>query len=264
MTARNYSAIATATTVVGSLTDVVTAITVASVTGWPAAPFTAALERATSSEEVVLVTAVNTGTKTFTVTRGYNGTTARAHGASVACEHVVSAIDFSEANTHVNASAGVHGLTGTVVGTTDTQTLTNKTLGAGTVLPASVPLGWLGYAEVTTSQTGITTTDLTGLTVTITAGSARRLKLSFSVLMQQQTSSGLVEVRIAEGATQIKRSVSQLGVGDFHELTGEITITPTAGAHTYKLVGVTSAATVAVNATATDPSCFLVMDVGAA
>jgi len=37
-------------------------------------------------------------------------------------------------DTHLNASSGIHGITGDVVGTTDSQTLTNKILGSGTVL----------------------------------------------------------------------------------------------------------------------------------
>jgi hypothetical protein len=39
---------------------------------------------------------------------------------------------------HTTANSGVHGVTGNVVGDTDAQTLTNKTLGSGTVLSANV------------------------------------------------------------------------------------------------------------------------------
>jgi hypothetical protein len=60
--------------------------------------------------------------------RGADGTTITTHATNAEIEHVFTATDADEANAHVNASTAVHGLTGTVVGTTDTQTLSNKTL----------------------------------------------------------------------------------------------------------------------------------------
>jgi hypothetical protein len=44
----------------------------------------------------------------------------------------------TELDAHVDLESGVHGVTGDVVGTSDSQTLTNKTLGSGTVLGANL------------------------------------------------------------------------------------------------------------------------------
>ena len=41
-------------------------------------------------------------------------------------------------NTHKAATSGTHGVSGNIVGTSDTQTLTNKTLGSGTKLSANL------------------------------------------------------------------------------------------------------------------------------
>jgi len=43
-----------------------------------------------------------------------------------------------EIDTHELITSGIHGVTGNIVGTTDTQSLTNKTLGSGTALSANV------------------------------------------------------------------------------------------------------------------------------
>lgn len=87
---------------VGVNTSAVT-LTVPATTGYPGnVPFTICLERSTANEEVCLVTAM-TGT-TFTVTRGWDGTTAKSHAIGASVEHTTTAIDYDEANAHVNDS----------------------------------------------------------------------------------------------------------------------------------------------------------------
>ena len=132
MARRYFSSTAAATTLSSGIASGTTSITVGSVSGFPGSyPYTLILDPDTVSEEVVSVTAG--ASTTLTVTRGVDGTAAVAHDAAAVVKHGVSARDFDEPNAHVNASAAVHGLSGTVVGTTDTQTLTNKTLTAATL-----------------------------------------------------------------------------------------------------------------------------------
>lgn len=127
-----YYANAPASSLANSCTALATNITLASVTGLPVSyPYTLIIDRGTATEEVVTVTGA-AGT-TLTVTRGSDNTTAFVHSAGAEVVHGITARDIREVNSHANTNAGVHGVSGALVGTTDTQTLTNKTLASPTL-----------------------------------------------------------------------------------------------------------------------------------
>lgn len=93
MTPRIYSNIAFATSLVSGITAAATSLVVADATGYPAAPFALVVDAGSATyEEVMLVTAK--AGATFTVTRGYDGTTAKVHAAGALVIHAAIADDF--------------------------------------------------------------------------------------------------------------------------------------------------------------------------
>lgn len=138
MTIRFYSSVAGKMVLQLGITAVATTIQVDTTTGLPGVtPFTLLIDAGAAAEEIVTVTRVS-GTL-LTVTRGEDNSTAQAHSAGAVVRHGVTARDFADSRTHENASAGVHGVVGNVVGTNDTQSLSNKNLTSSTNLfPASL------------------------------------------------------------------------------------------------------------------------------
>jgi hypothetical protein len=140
MTTRNYSSRSQQTTLTGAVTSGTTSVTVVSgaallggVTIPAGTTFTLVIDPDTAIEEIVDATAVSTNT--FTITRAIDGSSAQAHSAGAVVRHMAIGRDYREANAHVEASTGVHGISNSssVVGTIDTQTLTNKTLTSPTI-----------------------------------------------------------------------------------------------------------------------------------
>lgn len=127
-----YSNIASPTTLSGNINNSVTSATVAATTGWPSStPYIVALDYGTSNEELVKVTSNAAGT--LTIVRGFGGTSAVSHSTGATVRHVLNAQDLTDFRTHEQSTAAVHGIAGSFVGTTDVQTLTNKTLTGPTV-----------------------------------------------------------------------------------------------------------------------------------
>jgi hypothetical protein len=178
---RNFSATAIETTLVNSISsaatgDTTTSVSVVSVSGYPAAPFTLILAPDTNKEEVV--TCISVVGTTLQIIRGQDQTLAVSHTAGTSVRHGVSGRDFKEEQTHIaargfDADSGilsnasqthVHGLEsgdGSVVGSTQSVTLTRKTLTTPTINGATLT-GAVTASTATIASPTITSPTISG------------------------------------------------------------------------------------------------------
>lgn len=133
---------------------------------------------------------------------------------------------------------------------------------------AKMPGGWIGYAETVAAQGGITTeVDLAGLSVTVTVGSNRRIRVTADITLLPTGTT--TQAYIKEGSTHLKRfafindSGSGLTTPALHQA-GSVILTPTAGSHTYKLSADSGGLGASTSANSSDPHFILVEDLGPA
>lgn len=145
---------------------------------------------------------------------------------------------------------------------------------AGDVLTAAnfnrMPGGGIGWAVVTSGQTNIgngSMVDLTNLSVAVTVGTNRLIRVEGWALFQAGTSATNIDFAIRESTTTLAdhQNTEMFGAGSVigTVYASCLLVAPSGGAHTYKLSVQFSANTNnALIATATTPAHILITDLG--
>lgn len=220
--------------------------------------------RVAGAPEMVIVTAHTAAATSATISRAAYGTSARQHNSGTAWVHATSIEDVIQILTSSTRPSDPY--KGQFIFETDT----NKLVGyGGTDWAPRDAGGTLGYAQVTANQTLTVNADLTGLSVTVTVGTGRRILITGQVLYDNDNAAAnRADLLIMEGATQLADGLIGLTAngarGEVQTLAVQAFLTPTAGAHTYKLRGQADLFNVVMTASATNPAFILVEDVGAA
>lgn len=200
---------------------------------------------------------------------------APAHGDHV---HVIGAGAINDAGMF---AAGILGSAGFADGSVTTAKLaanavtaakmTNNTVTAtqlanntitGAQLAVAIGLGRAGYAERTTTQTGIgsSPTDITSLSVTFTAVTTRFYKFTAAADISQVTSPGTAFVNVTDSSNVEQRKViafTTLGAASETCAATSFQLTGLSGSVTYKMRASTTAGTLTINT-----ASLMVEDVG--
>lgn len=270
---RYYSNTAIETTLSVAVSNSTATFQVEATTGFPVSyPYTLVVDENEDTEELVEVTAA-VGT-TLTVTRGVDNTSPSAHDPAATVKHAVSARDFQEPQEHIADDTGHYTGDGDPVGTTDVQSLSNKDLSDETnIFPvdSTKPLGVLGYAKSTSTQEITTATEITSLSVTVTVGTSRLIKITGHVTYSFASGTPTyVQAYVNESTTILSTAnMAVSGSGDeFDQWTVEVTalvVAPSAGSHTYRIrLAPIGGGTLQTTLTSSNQHFILIEDIGEA
>jgi hypothetical protein len=182
MTVRKYSSISQETTLTSALNSSATTMVVGSATALLSGislaageTFTVVIDPDTALEEIVdVISPSSTSSNTLTITREIDSTAAISHSAGAKVRHMAIGRDFREANNHIENVTTAHGLTvADVITTTNTKTLTNKTLTSPTITGTGAIAG-----TFTGNLTGNVTGNVSGSSGSTTGNAATATALA--------------------------------------------------------------------------------------
>jgi hypothetical protein len=245
--AHNYSDSAEATTLAADFdSDADSTLEVAASVGYPSVPFYIAVKRGQSTQQILSVTAV--ASTTWTVTPVSGSSTTHLSGSQV--EHVAPATHFDTVEDHVDATAA-HGTASTIVGISDTQTLTNKTMSGADNTFSAIPQS--AVTSLTTALAGVkvksyeasassgytvttTATDIPGATTTVTTTVANTVVLVTAVFDVSSSGTGdtFVGTLVVDGAAQSTSAITNQTGRSAVAYSWAVTLA-TAASHTLKL-----------------------------
>lgn len=262
---RGHKGAAKPTSLLGGIssTDLAFSVATGGGTGYPDGSdgvFVILVDGVLSGAEKILCSA-RTG-DAFTVAtggRGYDDTVASAHLNNASVAHTNSAVEAAEANAHILATTGVHGIA-------DTSAL--LTTAAGNAAYAPISLGKIAYGQSTTVQTGISTIPTTVIEqdLTFTAVAGRRYKATVVLHGSQTVATDEFLVSLVQAtSTQLQRNLFSNNATDGRPVTMTYTNNSSiSGATRWRVVMIRNAGSgaYATEPNSTYPSFLLIEDCG--